>query len=158
MFFSQDFSEFSASTNSFSTVPPPGIQANAQKKPWLPKQECQFRCCHTCRPSLGERTYLSLNGIASGDIPPSAVTGFGFHVQRQRPVAPVQHVKNLGLRVNPPSVSPRSSTVHRCYSYIKASKTSSEHHRSKCTPRQGTRPHSLPKHRSRDRPRHRCSR
>ncbi|CZT01079.1 uncharacterized protein RAG0_08885 [Rhynchosporium agropyri] len=73
-------------------------------KPWFPLQggECQFKCCHVCRPSLRERSYLSLNGIADGDIPSTSIMGFGFHLTGQRPVGLVKHVQNLGLRPNPP--------------------------------------------------------
>lgn len=53
---------------------------------------------------MKERSFLSLNGIVNGDIPATAITGFGFHLQRKRPVALVKHVINLGLRPNPPPV------------------------------------------------------
>ena len=79
----------------------------ASTKPWLPLRggECQFKCCHYCRPSLLDRSYLSLDGIANDDIPATAITGFGFNLQKYRPVALVKHVQNLGLRPNPPQVS-----------------------------------------------------
>ncbi|KAH6724241.1 hypothetical protein BKA61DRAFT_687369 [Leptodontidium sp. MPI-SDFR-AT-0119] len=87
-------------------IPPVSPSNNDGLKPWFPLQggECQFKCCHFCRPSLKERSFLSLNGIADGDIPATSITGFGFHLQKQRPVALVKHVQNLGLRPNP---SPR---------------------------------------------------
>ncbi|KAL2075537.1 hypothetical protein VTL71DRAFT_480 [Oculimacula yallundae] len=94
--------------------PPPGLPLPTLSpindnglKPWfpLPGGECQFKCCHFCRPSLKERSFLSLNGIADGDIPSTSITGFGFHLLGKRPVALVKHVKNLGLRPNPPSPS-----------------------------------------------------
>lgn len=75
---------------------------SGQKKSWLPTHECQFKCCHTCRPGLAERNYLSLNAVANGELPATAITGFGFHYQRKRPVALVKHARNLGLRSNPP--------------------------------------------------------
>ena len=76
-------------------------------KPWLPLRggECQFKVCQSCRPTCDIRAYLSLNGIANGDIPATAITGFGFNLIRKRPVALVKYVKNLGLRKNPPPVS-----------------------------------------------------
>ncbi|KAH7342682.1 hypothetical protein BKA65DRAFT_526743 [Rhexocercosporidium sp. MPI-PUGE-AT-0058] len=88
---------------------PPGPPSNDNGlKPWFPLQggECQFKCCHFCRPSLKERSFLSLNGIADGDIPSTSITGFGFHLQKQRPVALVKHVQNLGLRPNPAPLPP----------------------------------------------------
>jgi hypothetical protein len=86
--------------------PPPKLP----KKPWLPLKggECQFKCCHMCRPTCGDRSYLSLNGIANDDIPLTAITGFGFHLMKQRPVALWKHVQNLGLRPNPPPVRIKS--------------------------------------------------
>ena len=85
------------------------LQATPNKlsrKLWLPAKdtECQFKCCHYCRPGLLDRSYLSLNEVASGGISPTAAAGFGFHLQKQRPVALVKHVKNLGLRQFPPKV------------------------------------------------------
>ncbi|CAD6444161.1 123eb86c-0117-453f-b26b-56979e4a637f [Sclerotinia trifoliorum] len=72
-------------------------------RPWLPSRgtECQFKCCHTCRPTLLDRSFLSLNAILNDDLPCTAVTGFGFNLQKFRPVAKVEIVKNLGLRPNP---------------------------------------------------------
>ena len=72
-----------------------------QKKSWLPTQECQFKCCHWCRPSFGDRSYLSLDAIANGELPATAITGFSFQYQKGRPVAPVKVARNLGLRPNP---------------------------------------------------------
>ncbi|KAE9370370.1 hypothetical protein N431DRAFT_509478 [Stipitochalara longipes BDJ] len=77
-------------------------------KPWLPLREgeCQFKVCQSCRPTCEIRSYLSLNGIANNDIPPTAITGFGFNLAKKRPVALVKYVKNLGLRKNPPPRPP----------------------------------------------------
>ncbi|KAK0128547.1 hypothetical protein ONS95_000513 [Cadophora gregata] len=113
-----DYTDFPESFFSNRPLPtpypsqPPGLLISAGLptsntgllKPWFPLQggECQFKCCHFCRPSMKERSFLSLNGIANGDIPATTITGFGFHLQRKRPVALVKHVKNLGLRPNPP--------------------------------------------------------
>ncbi|TAQ90635.1 hypothetical protein B7494_g1043 [Chlorociboria aeruginascens] len=94
------------------------------KKPWLLSKtaECQFKCCYFCRPSLDDRSYLSLNGIADGDIPPTAITGFGFHLEKRRPVGLVKDVLNLGLRVPPPPPPPRSESE-----YYASSEYSSSH-------------------------------
>ncbi|QSZ37118.1 hypothetical protein DSL72_009211 [Monilinia vaccinii-corymbosi] len=77
-------------------------------RPWLPSRgtECQFKCCHTCRPTLVDRSYLSLNAIANDDLPCTATTGFGFNLQKFRPVGNVEIVKNLGLRPNPVQHTP----------------------------------------------------
>lgn len=95
-------------------IPPTSPSNDNGLKPWFPLQggECQFKCCHYCRPSLKERSFLSLNGIANGDIPSTSIMGFGFHLMKQRPVALVEHVKNLGLRPNPTPVSYAPSLSH----------------------------------------------
>ncbi len=54
---------------------------------------------------MQDKCYLSLDGIANGDIPATAITGFGFHVQEYRPVADVKLIRNIGLRPSPPPVS-----------------------------------------------------
>jgi len=83
--------------------PPPGLGYPQQRKPWVPQNidECQAKYCHYCRPSCEPRSYLSLNRIANGDIPPSAATGFGFHRLRTRPVIDVNIVRDIGLRAVP---------------------------------------------------------
>lgn len=83
-------------------------QASLPLKPWTPQngEECQFKCCPYCRPSLQERAWLPLDAIVNADIPLTAVHGFGFHLSdfKQRPVSDVNVVKNLGLREPPPPV------------------------------------------------------
>jgi hypothetical protein len=86
------FSIFSTSAEMLGSSP---------KKSWLPTQECQFKCCHQCRPTSRDRSYLSLNAVADGELPATAIAGFGFHYRKERPVALVKYVKNLGLRPNP---------------------------------------------------------
>lgn len=61
-----------------------------------------FKICHFCRPSAHERAYLSLNAIADGELPATAIVGYGFNIDRKRPIALAKHVANLGLRVPPP--------------------------------------------------------
>ncbi|KAI1757747.1 hypothetical protein F4782DRAFT_140786 [Xylaria castorea] len=78
---------------------PPSSGHPADVKSWVPRtEECQAKYCHRCRPSFVGRTFLSLDGIANGDIPPTAATSFGF---RQRPVADARVVRNIGLRAVP---------------------------------------------------------
>jgi hypothetical protein len=102
----------------FSTSPE--ILGSALKKSWLPTQECQFKCCQQCRPSFHERSYLSLNAVANGELPATAVTGFGFQYQKERPVALIEHVRNLGLRPNPTrrNVSTLNAIHHSLFIYI----------------------------------------
>ncbi|KAI0541480.1 hypothetical protein GGR58DRAFT_529155 [Xylaria digitata] len=80
--------------------PPPGV---VDTKPWVPHEdeECQAKYCHRCRPSCELRSYLSLDGILNGDIPPTAATGFGFHRMRIRPIVNAGIVREIGLRPVP---------------------------------------------------------
>ncbi|KAK8076702.1 hypothetical protein PG994_003974 [Apiospora phragmitis] len=73
------------------------------EKPWVLSegQECQFKCCHACRPSCEQRASLSLDGIAKGDIPPTAIAGFGFHLQGSRPLMDAGIIQNIGYRAVP---------------------------------------------------------
>jgi hypothetical protein len=88
--------------STFSETLPSKVIAKPAKKPWIPIQggECQFKCCHRCRPSLVERAFLSINGVVNGDVPMTAITGFGFHLQKFRPVAKKEIVEKLGLKQN----------------------------------------------------------
>lgn len=81
---------------------PSPVSNNTGPKSWKPVGECQFKCCHHCRPSLVDRTWLSLDGIVNDDIPLTAITGYGFHLQKKRPVAPVEVVEHIGLRYPAP--------------------------------------------------------
>ncbi|KAI0867015.1 hypothetical protein F4860DRAFT_15454 [Xylaria cubensis] len=77
----------------------PGPSNPANTKPWVPRTEdCQAIYCHHCRPSFRGRSFLSLDGIINGDIPPTAATNFGI---QNKPVADVRVVKNIGLRAVP---------------------------------------------------------
>ena len=61
-----------------------------------------YKICPFCRPSAADRAYLSLNAVANGEIPPTAATGFGFHLLGERPVVDANVVRNIGLRSAPP--------------------------------------------------------
>ncbi|KAI1777763.1 hypothetical protein F4818DRAFT_407874 [Hypoxylon cercidicola] len=89
--------------------PPPGFEGIQNIKPWVPSEseECRFRCCRTCRPSAEWRSFLSLDAVMNGEIPPAAATGFGFHRMGTRPVIDSDKLKNIGLRAVP---LPRSQT------------------------------------------------
>lgn len=51
---------------------------------------CNYRVCPRCRPTASERTLLSLNAVANDEILPTAATGYGFHVLKERPVVDVR--------------------------------------------------------------------
>ncbi|KAF2994558.1 hypothetical protein E8E14_002664 [Neopestalotiopsis sp. 37M] len=89
---------------SSSSQAPPGLTSpNQRKSAWVPADmdECQFKCCQICRPTAEGRSYLSLDGIADGHIPPTAAAGFGFHHTGVRPVCNPDIVKNIGYRPVP---------------------------------------------------------
>ena len=101
---------FDPPSSSNTTIPSLFAQSPTttnSKTPWLPlpNGECQFKCCHTCRPTLLERSHLRLNAIANGEIPSTALLGFGFHLNRERPVIHVNLWRKIGLRENPKIVS-----------------------------------------------------
>ncbi|KAI1384865.1 uncharacterized protein F4822DRAFT_433404 [Hypoxylon trugodes] len=87
---------------SSSTDPPPGFDHLRRTKPWVPSEadECKYKCCQRCRPSAEWRSYLSLDGIVNGDVPPTAATGFSFY-RTGRPVIHPDRLKNIGLRAVP---------------------------------------------------------
>ncbi|KAI1337825.1 hypothetical protein F5Y15DRAFT_417614 [Xylariaceae sp. FL0016] len=74
-----------------------------ETRPWIPEQqeECQAKYCHRCRPSCKDRAFLSLNGVLSGEIPPTAASSFGFGRLGTRPIYDANVVKNIGLRAVP---------------------------------------------------------
>jgi hypothetical protein len=73
------------------------------EKPWVPTEdhECQYKVCGFCRPGCDNRTYVSLNAVLAGEIPPAVAAGFGFEPLGARPVCKAQIVVNMGLRPNP---------------------------------------------------------
>ncbi|KAK1769055.1 hypothetical protein QBC33DRAFT_339582 [Phialemonium atrogriseum] len=73
------------------------------RQPWVPRQgeECQHKVCPSCNITGKDKSWLSLNGIANGVIPPTAVTGFSFSYMKSRPVSDPDIVKNLGYRAVP---------------------------------------------------------
>ncbi|KAH6647250.1 hypothetical protein BKA67DRAFT_663586 [Truncatella angustata] len=102
-----------AATTAATIPPPPGFTGPRVEKPWVPldEDECQFKCCHNCRPTCESRSYLSLDGILKDDIPASAAVGFGFHLQGTRPVIDADIVKNIGYRPVPLSSPSRHESV-----------------------------------------------
>lgn len=65
-------------------------------------QECKQTLCPACgRGMMGEEvSYLDLDGILKGDIPPTAALGYGFRTSG-RPIADANIVRNIGLRKVP---------------------------------------------------------
>lgn len=101
--------DISAADTIYSSLPttpsPQSTPVNQVKNAWLPTNECQFKCCHRCRPSSADRAFISINSVANGDLLPTAVVGFGFGILGRRPIIPVKHIRNLGLRPSKPAVS-----------------------------------------------------
>lgn len=91
--------------------PPPILRGIESTNPWVPpeSEECRFKCCVTCRPSAESRSFLSLDGVMNGEIPPAAATGFGFHRMGTRPIIDLDVLKNIGLRPVPLVFSPHLS-------------------------------------------------
>ncbi|KAL3423200.1 hypothetical protein PVAG01_04947 [Phlyctema vagabunda] len=74
--------------------------ADNPAKPWLASKECSYKICSKCRHSYIDRTWLSMNAIADGELPLTAVMGHGFQFrqgEQRRHVAPNSIVEKLGL-------------------------------------------------------------
>src|SRR5580700_787241 len=91
------------------------ISNYGREDPWVPTEECKFKCCHNCRPNGAERSWISLNGVANGDLPLTAVTGFGFQFFGRRFVTLVENMRNIGLRKSPRPKSVSVSNFFICY-------------------------------------------
>ncbi|KAL1871422.1 hypothetical protein Daus18300_004789 [Diaporthe australafricana] len=65
-------------------------------------QECKQTLCPACgKGMMGEEvSFLDLDGILKGDIPPTAALGFGFR-KHGRPIVDAKVVRNMGLRKVP---------------------------------------------------------
>lgn len=76
--------------------------SSAGERPYLVGQaeECKTVLCPRCgRGGMGEDlAWLSLDGVLKGDIPATAVVGYGFRALGGRAVADAHVVKNVGLR------------------------------------------------------------
>ncbi|KAK0711698.1 hypothetical protein B0H67DRAFT_647047 [Lasiosphaeris hirsuta] len=93
-------------------------------KPWVPDErlECQYKICHSCHHFGKEKSFLGLDGILDGYIPPHAATAFGFNPLGRRPVTRVDLVKNLGYRAVP---MPKGHTSRRLANQISKSGSTS---------------------------------
>ncbi|KAJ4292117.1 hypothetical protein N0V88_005744 [Collariella sp. IMI 366227] len=68
--------------------------------PWMPsiRHECQFKACARCYFLGRDKSFVHLDSVLNGDIPPTLATGFSFSFNRTRPVADAKIVQNLGCR------------------------------------------------------------
>ncbi|KAL6859256.1 hypothetical protein J3F83DRAFT_763361 [Trichoderma novae-zelandiae] len=74
------------------------------------EQLAQYRPDQVAHILRQHRSFLSLNAVADGEVPPTAAAGYSFHLLGQRPVVDANVVKNLGCRPVPlPQPSPTSS-------------------------------------------------
>ncbi|KAK7213328.1 hypothetical protein V2G26_020506 [Clonostachys chloroleuca] len=74
-------------------------------RPWVPslENECRYMVCPLCRPSVADRSFLSLDSVAKGEVQPTSAVGFGFHGLGERPVVNVNTLRSIGCR--PPSLT-----------------------------------------------------
>lgn len=86
-----------------------GFKYPDDDRPWMPdpKYECQHKVCHRCHSIGRQKSWVSLDGVLNGDIPPTVATGYSFSQVKMRPCVDVETVKNLGCRPVP-LVSPFS--------------------------------------------------
>lgn len=90
------------------------LETKNNDRPWvLPSnQQCNYKVCGTCRYTFSDRSFLSIDGILKGDVPPTAATGFGFHQLGERPIADANIVKTIGWRPVPWVSTLRLALVH----------------------------------------------
>lgn len=76
-------------------------------------QECKQTLCPACgKGMMGEEvSYIDLDGILKGDIPPTVALGYGFR-KSGRPIADVNVVRDLGLRKVPEKNDRAVQTAH----------------------------------------------
>lgn len=76
--------------------------------PWVPnpEHECRYMVCPSCRPGAADRSYLSLDGVAKGEIQPTSAVGYGFHIMGERPVVDADILRSIGCRPVPPTLDP----------------------------------------------------
>ncbi|KAI3397558.1 hypothetical protein diail_10651 [Diaporthe ilicicola] len=83
-------------------------------RPFLKSEihECKQTLCPACgKGMMGEEvSFLSLNGIVEGDIPPTAALGFGFR-KHGRMIADANVVRDIGLRKAPKNKHQASETT-----------------------------------------------
>lgn len=75
-------------------------------------QECKQTLCPACgKGMMGEEvSFLDLDGVLRGDIPPTVALGYGFR-KSGRPIADANIVRNIGLRKTPEEKTQAVQTV-----------------------------------------------
>lgn len=70
------------------------------QRPWMPdeKQECSHTVCQFCHGVGKDKSWVSLNAILNGEIPPTVATGYAFSYSGSRPFVPADVATNLGCR------------------------------------------------------------
>ncbi|KAK3356898.1 hypothetical protein B0T25DRAFT_537672 [Lasiosphaeria hispida] len=108
-----------------STHPPHYAEAKYpdDRKPWIPDErfECQYKVCQSCHHFGKDKSWLGLDGVVDGHIPPHAATGFSFNPMGCRPISQLDIVKNLGYR---PVPVPKGHMSRRLGQQISSSSTS----------------------------------
>lgn len=68
-------------------------------------QECKQTLCPACGKGMmgDEVSFLDLDGILKGDIPPTVALGYGFR-KSGRPIADANIMRNIGLRKTPEEI------------------------------------------------------
>ncbi|KAM5353899.1 hypothetical protein ACJ41O_000549 [Fusarium nematophilum] len=62
------------------------------------EEECQYKVCPRCRPACADRAFLSLNAVANGEVPATAVLEFGFHKIGGSPIIHAGVLGEMGER------------------------------------------------------------
>ncbi|KAL1839444.1 hypothetical protein VTJ49DRAFT_1514 [Mycothermus thermophilus] len=75
-------------------------------RPWVPSPgaTCSYKLCLYClclRRKTRDKTYISLDAVLKGTISPTLAVGYSFSLERSRPVADVNVVRNIGCRPVP---------------------------------------------------------
>ncbi|KAK7736842.1 hypothetical protein SLS63_003191 [Diaporthe eres] len=80
-------------------------------------QECKQTLCPACgKGMLGDEvSFLDLDGVLKGDIPPTVALGYGFR-KSGRPIADANIVRNIGLRKAPEKENQAAQAVQTAQS------------------------------------------
>ncbi|KAM7192798.1 hypothetical protein V8F20_008723, partial [Naviculisporaceae sp. PSN 640] len=71
--------------------------------PWMPDEahQCKYTVCQSCHGAAKDKSWVSLDGMLKGDIPPTVATGYAFSFAGCRPWSFDDTAKNLGCRPVP---------------------------------------------------------
>ncbi|KAI8717791.1 hypothetical protein NCS52_00856100 [Fusarium sp. LHS14.1] len=90
-----------------TTRPPPGFESYTNDSIYAGQWSCgetkicQYRVCPCCRPAVADRAFLDMGAIADGQLPLTAVIGFGFKEIGGKPVVSSEIIKRIGQRGPP---------------------------------------------------------